>query len=534
MRLLILEDNKLVSTLQAADGPLTIGSSPSSFVHLNDPRVGSHQASVYRDPKGDWWLEICDHNRTTHLNRAIQHGKAKLHHADEIEIAQYCIRLFLEYELTGAALQRKRMQEVAKHHGGSLPLGSIIVKEDRPLSLSREHLEQLTILGMRLERAESTQDLMMTILKSLLRTFSGRQAWIGLRSASHGPFDSSLGWSSKGAACPQPSFSETMQDRCLKDGHFVCTPKSQIPGVGSAMAGPLVRDSGIIGMVYLENGPDDPVFDEATLEVLCAATSCIALPLVDNLRRSAAKRQAVTSTEHTVAQLIQAATTPQALPQWETLQLAAFRHPGAVRCCDLYDVIQLRDKCAAILLARLTAEGAGLPQLFAEVRSAFRVAVLHGDNPLQFVQALNWLIHGGASPRLADTLCAWLNPTSGEVRFSIAGERVLLGRIHADGTCDMVPNADSQPAGRGQTSSYTLKRMQLNSGDALVMATDGVKTAVNGQGEAFGLSGLKDSLCDGLGDTPSHVLSEFATDLHDFIADGHCADDISVVLGRRE
>ena len=153
MRLLILEDNKLVSTLQAADGPLTIGSSPSSFVHLNDPRVASHQASVYRDPKGDWWLEICDHDRTTHLNRAVQHGKAKLHHADEIEIAQYCIRLFLEYELTGAALQRKRMQEVAKHHGGSLPLGSIIVKEDRLLSLSREHLEQLTILGMRLERA---------------------------------------------------------------------------------------------------------------------------------------------------------------------------------------------------------------------------------------------------------------------------------------------------------------------------------------------------------------------------------------------
>lgn len=534
MRLLILEDNKLVSTLQAVDGPLTIGSSPSSFVHLNDPRVGSHQASVYRDPQGDWWLEVCDRNRPTHLNRAVQQGKAKLRHADEIEIGHYCIRLFLEYELSGAALKRKRMQQVARNHGGSLPLGSIIVKEDRAINLSREHLEQLTILGMRLEQAETTQDLMMTILRALLRTFSGRTAWIGLRSASHGPFDSSLGWSSKGAACPQPSFSETMQDRCLKDGHFVCTPKSQIQGVGSAMAAPLVHNSGIAGMVYVENEPNDPVYDEAALDVLNAATCCIALPLIDNLRRSAAKRQAVTSTEHTVAQLIQAATTPQAFPQWEELQLAAFRHPGAVRCCDLYDVIQLRDRCAAILLARLTADGAGLPQLFSEVRAAFRMAVLHGDNPLQFVQALNWLVHGGESPRLADTVCVWLNPISGEVRFSSAGERVILGRIHADGTCDLVPSAESQPAGRGKTSSYTLKRMQLDSGDALVMATDGVKTAVNGRGEAFGVNGLKDSLCDGLGDTPSHVLSEFATDLHDFIADGHCADDVSVVLGRRE
>jgi hypothetical protein len=63
--------------------------------------------------------------------------------------------------------------------------------------------------------------------------------------------------------------------------------------------------------------------------------------------------------------------------------------------------------------------------------------------------------------------------------------------------------------------------------------TAGVKTAVNDQGEAFGLSGFEETLCDGLGAAPGHVLSEFATELTDFVEGGACPEDLTVILLQR-
>ena len=171
--------------------------------------------------------------------------------------------------------------------------------------------------------------------------------------------------------------------------------------------------------------------------------------------------------------------------------------------------------------------------MFAEVRTAFRMAVLHGDSPLQFVRALNWLIHNRDASRRVDVACVWLQPASGEVRFSRAGERVLLGVMQADGTCQLAPHDGSEPAGHGRATEYQQHQLVVAAGDTLVVATDGAATATNRKGEVWGVEGMKDSLCDGIGDTPSHVLSEFSADLIDFVDGGRCPNDVSVVLMQR-
>ncbi|MFQ5423104.1 MAG: SpoIIE family protein phosphatase [Phycisphaerae bacterium] len=534
MRLLVLENNRLISTLKATEARLSIGSGPEAFVHLNDPRVSAHQASIVCEPDGEWWLEILDGNRPTHLNRAVQRGKARLRHADEIEMGAFCIRIFIEHDVTGDALHRERARQLTRNHGGSLPLGTLVIKNNRELHLSKDQLEQMTLLAIRLEQAANVQDLMTPVVRALLRTFSGRRAWIGLRNADHGEVTWSLGWSSKGAPCPRPVFSTNMESRCMTIGHCVCTPKVRIEGVGSAMGAPLASASGIRGMLYVENDPGDEAYDETTLELLNANASCVALPLADHTRRTTAKRQAVSNSEQTVARMIQDALTPETLPQWDRLQVAAYRYPGSTHGCDLYDVLQLRDRCAAILLARLTAQGAALPRLFAEVRTAFRIAVLHGDTPVDFVRSLNWLLRSGRADAVADTVCVWLNPATGEVRFCTVGPHVVVGRIRSDGTCDMVPPTGVPPAGRAKAEGIEPHHVQLDVGQTLLLATDGATTATNAKGETFGLEGLRDSLCDGLGDTPGHVLSEMATDLQDYVSGGDCTDDVTVVLVRRE
>jgi serine phosphatase RsbU (regulator of sigma subunit) len=128
---------------------------------------------------------------------------------------------------------------------------------------------------------------------------------------------------------------------------------------------------------------------------------------------------------------------------------------------------------------------------------------------------------------------AWIDPAAGAVQFCRAGQRVLLGRIHADGSSEELPADDSPPAGRVRTAAYETRALTLKPGDTLVLASDGAKTAVNSSGEVFGCEGLRNSLCDGVGNAPGQVLSELAADLREHTQSGRAANDVTVVLALR-
>jgi sigma-B regulation protein RsbU (phosphoserine phosphatase) len=324
-----------------------------------------------------------------------------------------------------------------------------------------------------------------------------------------------------------------MQTRCLSHTHYMCVPEAPASDVGSAMAVPLACQSGNVGMLYVENAPKDPLYDEETLKVFSATACCAALPVENVLRKATAKHRQAVATQQTVARFTQDALTPKALPEWDDLQVAAYRHMGSARCCDFYDVVQLRDRRASIIVARLTVENAALPRYFAELRATFRAAALYSEPPHLFARALNWIIYDGTAGRAIDLASIWVAPASGKVQYCIAGTGVRLGRIHSDGTCQALETNAGPPVGQTRGPTFAPQALDLPEGDTLVLATAGVDTATNADGQVLGQSGLEENLCDGLGDTPGHVLSEFATDLAEYIARGDCTDDLTVVLLQR-
>lgn len=534
MHLMILHNRRLRNTLRSNGGTLTVGSDPKCHVHLPDPRLGSHQASFSQDDEGIWWLEVLDLGTPTCLNRAVQKTRAKLRHADEIEIGEFAIRFFIESDKTREELQHERIVALSKRHGESLPLDTIILKENEDVSISREHLEQMTLLAMRLGQSDSAGDTLAPMLRALLRTFDARRAWAGVRKENRGDFDWTLCLSNKGQPCVRPAFSNPTQPRCLDHTQYVCVPEVPVEGVGSAMAVPLVGQTGNLGMLYVENDSEDEPYDKAALNAFKAMATAIAMPIETVLRQSIAIRREAVQTELTIARATQDALTPHALPIWDRIQVAAYRHMGTRHCCDFYDIVQLRDKTAAIILARLNVDLHDWPQYAAELRAAFRLAALYSEAPHLFARAVNWILYKPESNNWIDLAAAWVCPKSGQVQHCIAGRHVVGGRIHADGTCEMIESEAAPAIAQIRSPAFELKTFTLAQGDSLVLATDGVSTATNGEGATFGLDGLKNNLCDGLGDTPSHVLNELATDLSDFVSGGESPDDATVVLLRRE
>lgn len=533
MRLMILENKRLRTTMQSGLGMISIGSSPECGVHLPDPKLPAHQASLTRGEDGAWWLEVVDPSVPTYLNRAIQKSRAKLRHADEIEMGPYSIRLFMESKMTRDEIRRERMQALAKQHGETLSLGTIIEKFDDDVQVSKEHLEQITLLALRLEQSETVQDLAPSLLRALLRTFDARRAWVGFRKIDEGDFDWSLAAAANGQPCERPPLSRNMELRCMAHAQFLCVPEAPPADLGSAMAVPLVCQAGNLGMLYVENDPEDTHYSEASLSALSALSCGISMPVENVVRKVVARRQQTATTEQTVARLTQDAVTPKALPQWDDLLVAAYRHMGSVRCSDFYDIVQLRDKTAAIILARVAAQGEVLSRYLAEMRAAFRTAALYSEPPHLFARALNWVIYDGDSKQTIDFACVWVAPETGKVRYCTAGNGVRLGRILADGSCELVAGPAMPPIGQTRAPAFACQTIDLDEGDTLVLATEGVNTAVNARQEVFGWEGLKENLCDGSGDAPGTMLSEFAKDLTDFVQGGGCVDDVTVMLVQR-
>jgi hypothetical protein len=533
MHLMVLEKRRLRNTVRANGGTITIGSDPKCQVHLPDPRLGSHQASISQDDDGLWWLEVLDLSTPTCLNRAVQKSRAKLRHADEVEFGSFSVRFFIESDKSRDELRRERIVALTKSHGETLPLGTIVHKESQAMAVSKEHLEQMTLLAIRLSQVESIADTLPPVLRAMIRTFDASQAWVGIRKQDHGEFDLAFGQSNKGTPCVRPSFSTTTQSRCMDHGQHVCTPAVPIDGVRSAMAVPLEGESGVLGMLYVENAPDAQPYDEESLNALKAMATCAAIPIATAMRQSAAKHRETISTEQMLARATQDAVTPKVLPVWDELQAAAYRHMGTGSCCDFYDIVQHRDKTAAIIVAKLHVDLLALPRHFAELRAAFRSAALYSEAPHLFARALNWMLFAADSNNRIDLAAAWVCPTTGKVTYCLAGRSVVLARLHGDGTCEMVSSEGEPAVGQTRSPAFESSTFELESGDSIALATDGVNLAVNDSEEVFGFAGLKESLCDGLGDAPGLVLGELASDLTDFVSAGKQPEDITVVMLRR-
>lgn len=532
MRLMILENKKLRTVLPFEGSSLFVGSSPTCAVHLPDPRVSAEQLKFFQDDAGIWWMEVLDTSLPTCLNRAVQKGRAKLRHADEIEMGPFSIRLFMEHK-NPEELKRERMAALSKTHGESLPLGTIMRRFDHVMATHKDQLMEITLLAMKLSQMENVRELLTPILRAVLRMLSGRRAWVGLRHPDQAEFNWTLGLNDQGQPCDRPAFAGTMQARCLSETQFVCCPDTPSAGTRSCMAAPLPCATGNLGMVYVENDTTDTAYGEESLDLL-SAVACAISPAVEAIiRKVTAKRQAVTSSEQTLARATQDAVTPKALPQWAELQIAAYRHMGTARCCDYYDVVQLPDKTCALIIARLSAEGLALPRHLAEVRAAFRSSALHCDAPHLFARSLNWLLATGDGRYTVDLATAWISPASGKVNYCLAGESVHMGIILPSGSCEKLESKRGESIGRAKNLTLALQTIDLGHGQSLVFATSGIHGALSPAGETFGLSGLEEALCDALGDAPSTVLGEFATDFTEFLKGGSCPDDVSVLLVRR-
>ena len=241
-----------------------------------------------------------------------------------------------------------------------------------------------------------------------------------------------------------------------------------------------------------------------------------------------------------MAQKVQSGLLPSQMPMLPGWQVAAFWQPAHVVSGDLYDFIHFPDGKLGLVVADVTDKGMPAALLMANARSVLRgVAASAGrsgwDSPARLLAQVNDVLSEETPMDMFVTcLLALLDPDTGHVRYANAGHNPPY-LCNAQGAVEL--RATGIPLGLFPDLEYEEKETHLQSGDSLLMYSDGLVEAHDPDRVMFGfprlhqvLSSLpEESRLDG--DVLIRYLMEKLTE---FTSPGwEQEDDITMVAVRR-
>ncbi len=303
---------------------------------------------------------------------------------------------------------------------------------------------------------------------------------------------------------------------------------------GVAMLVPLVSSGELLGILTL--GPrlsevDYSTDDRVLLEHLAsyAAPALKVSQLVEAQAAEARERERIDS-ELKVAQLIQQQFLPHELPDLEGWELAAFYRPARRVGGDFYDFIPLPDGRVMLVVGDVTDKGVPAALVMASTHALLRSAGPRLISPGAVLAQVNDLLCADIPAHMFVTCLALvLEPGSGAIEFANAGHD--LPYVHTrEGVQEL--RATGMPLGLMPGMQYEERQRRLDWGDCILLHSDGLAEAHNGQREMFGFPRVAELV--GRGQAGEALLDLCLVELDRFTGPGHeQEDDITLVAVQR-
>jgi sigma-B regulation protein RsbU (phosphoserine phosphatase) len=291
------------------------------------------------------------------------------------------------------------------------------------------------------------------------------------------------------------------------------------------------RDGITVGVFQLLNKQGGPFTRDD--ETVLGALSVHAAIALENARLHEQERVKIAMEKDLLAaREVQMMLIPKRLPEVPGYEFAACTIPAREVGGDLYDFAQCDHEHLSVSLGDVSGKGLAASLLMANVQAILREQATITLSPAACLKRTNALLFENTSVEKFVTLFyAVLDPASGVLRYSNAGhEQPFLFR--ANGTFERL-SAGGIVLGILEDFPFEEEQVSFERGDVLIIFSDGVSEAVNQNNEQFGQAGIEDTI-------RNHALTS-ATELRDLLVEAlrkHAgsspqADDITVVIIRR-
>ena len=201
--------------------------------------------------------------------------------------------------------------------------------------------------------------------------------------------------------------------------------------------------------------------------------------------QSGAARLEIHEQELQRAREIQQSLLPKEIPQLPGIAVATAWRPALAVGGDYFDVLRLQDNRLAVCIADVSGKGVPAALLMANVQASLRASVRDLDSPARVCGIVNGMLcESVAANKFVTFLCGVLDGNTRMFRYCNAGHPYPI--LVSDGAAHTLDQGGAV-LGVFPSWSYQDSKVNLKSGDRLLLFTDGITEAEDGQGEEFGV-----------------------------------------------
>ena len=233
-----------------------------------------------------------------------------------------------------------------------------------------------------------------------------------------------------------------------------------------------------------------PWLDRREVETLVRFARHVALALENVALRHTARSHGELDRELALAGEIQAHLLPRRAPIYPTLDCAAATLSSESVGGDYYDFVERSSRDLTLVVGDAAGKGVPAALRLAGVQARFRTEALRGQEPGPLLRALNLeLSYHGHPENFVGLLCARIDVCAGRVHLANAGlEPPLLRR--SGGEWEAL-DTGGLLLGVRPDAEYPDARVELGAGDLVLIYTDGLTEAQNGE-NLFGVPRVMD------------------------------------------
>jgi serine phosphatase RsbU (regulator of sigma subunit) len=233
-----------------------------------------------------------------------------------------------------------------------------------------------------------------------------------------------------------------------------------------------------------------------------------------------------------LARELQASLIPKDLPKTASYELGAHNEIANMVGGDIYDFVPLPDGRLAVLFGDASGHGMAAGLVMAVAHAAFRTQLEVDAAPPAMFATLNRILSRTGSPRAFFSCVYLLFSPDGAFRGSIAGHPQPLA-IRPDGSVRQRFGAGAYPLGIKNGIFWPVEQGRLESGEILLLHSDGVSEARDATGQDFGDVRIEAAVRAAIRLPAQEIAAALAREVRAFRGLSTPDDDVSIAVLRR-
>ena len=295
---------------------------------------------------------------------------------------------------------------------------------------------------------------------------------------------------------------------------------------------PIAVKDDLYGVMMIEEAPGGLRFRSRRLEIITGIAQQAALAIQNDLLQKEMFVRERLETEVQLARQIQQTFIPESLPQFTDWELAARWKTARQVGGDFYDVFDLPNNKLGLFIADVADKGVPAALFMALTRTLVRAAVIETDSPAEAMRRVNdLLVPDTRQGMFVTAVYAVLDLEKSELTYVNAGHNPPLW-VRCDGSIERLTRT-AIALGVVTGDPVEQRMITLESGENVLLYTDGLTESFDAEGSFFGEARLMEALTSNQCDSASNLLDVVENSLLNFVQDMPPADDLTMLVLRR-